>query len=541
MCQAKSGSMRPDGDGDGDGDRDGSDDSPPVGAHLATGADPDDVPTTGESLTKWRIPRRRFLIAAGVGAVALAAAGYGIDDWITSGPPAPLFHSHPDLAPATVSVAVPAGGTAPGYLFLTPAAGPDQYGPMIVDNFGQLVWFRQIVPAPMQVATNLEVQQLDGEPVLTWWEGTILIPEGYGRGAYVIADTSYREITRVYAGNGLSGDLHEFTLTPEGTALFTVYRSQNADLSAIGGPKQGTLLNSLLQEVDVKTGQVLFEWDPLQHISLDESYQPASAIPANGNQYDWLHLNSIDVDTDGNLLISARHTWAVYKIDRKTGDVIWRLNGKRSDFEVGLGVAFEYQHCARRAPDGTLTLFDDGSAPPQVAPRSRGINLSLDETTMRAELVHEYFPDPIVTSASQGSVQNLSNGNVLVGWGSAPSVSEYTSDGRLLFDLALAEGVISYRAFRFPWVGRPEGRPAIAAHGGDNGQVIVYASWNGATEVVAWQVMAGPTGSSLSPVAVVPKQGFETTATVTTGHPAVAVAALDQGHQVLGTSATVTV
>ncbi|MGH9089012.1 MAG: arylsulfotransferase family protein, partial [Acidimicrobiales bacterium] len=391
------------------------------------GGSPEGGPPEERGLLHRRFHRRHLLIGAGA-AVVLAGAGVGISEWVSS-PPASSpdvdrFRSRPDLLPFETTLEVPADGVAPGYVFLTSGAGPGQRGPMIVDNEGRLVWFHRVLPAG-HAATNLKVQQYRGRPVLTWWEGEIVIPQGYGKGEYVIADTSYREITRVRGAHGLHGDLHELVLTSGGTALFTAYRTERADLRSIGGPRRGQLLDSLIQEVDVASGNLLFEWDPRDHVALAESYASPSAIPANGGEYDFFHANSIDVEPDGTLLVSARHTWAVYKIDRKSGDIVWRLNGKRSDFDVAEDAQFQYQHDAIRAPDGSLTLFDDGSAPPDVAVRSRGLALSVDEARRKVTLLEEYLPDPRTLTTSQGSVQTLSNGNRFVGWGSQPYASEY--------------------------------------------------------------------------------------------------------------------
>lgn len=514
-------------------------DGPEAAATGRGGAPEPPAPERG-GLLQQRFKRRHVLLGAGA-AVVLAGAGTGISEWVSPTPPAPedvdRFRSRPDLEPFRTTVEVPADGVAPGYVFVTSGAGPGQRGPMIVDDAGQLVWFRQSLPVGA-AATNLKVQQYRGQPVLTWWEGDVILPQGYGKGEYVVADTSYREITRVTAAHGHHGDLHELVLTPAGTALFTVYRAVPFDLRPIGGPRHGKLLDSMVQEVDVATGSLRFEWDARDHLALAESYLSPATIARNGGEYDFAHLNSIDVDTDGNLLISARNTWAVYKVDRSSGDIVWRLNGKRSDFQVPERARFEYQHDATRAPDGALTLFDDGGGPPNVASRSRGLALGVDEVRRTVTLLEEYLPDPATLATSQGSVQSLPNGNRFVGWGSKPYASEYTRDGALLFDLSYPSGALSYRAYRYEWTGKPSGHPAIAVAPAGPGRVSVAASWNGATEVRAWRVLAGRTSRSLEPVTTVARTGFETTATVAVTRPVVAVAALDANGNVLGTSET---
>jgi Arylsulfotransferase (ASST) len=240
---------------------------------------------------------------------------------------------------------------------------------------------------------DFKLQSYRGRPVLTWWEG---VHTGYGQGEYVIIDATYREVSRVLAGNGYDGDHHEFIVSPQDTALFDIYHEVPMDLSDLGGDKHGTVLDGIVQEVDVESGQVLFVWHSLEHVGVDESY----SNPAE-NPHDYFHINSVDVDLDDNLIVSSRTTWTVYKIDRKSGEVIWRLGGKKSDFEMGPGARFVYQHDARRQPDGTLTIFDNRNV--NIDEQSRTIVLKLDEEAMTATLVREYTHPNKVPSATQGS------------------------------------------------------------------------------------------------------------------------------------------
>lgn len=522
----------------------GHDGSGAVGG-TGTGSGPGSSAPARPGLLHREISRRSLLLGAGAAAAVLAGVGVGIAEGVPGAPvttSVDAFSTRPDLEPFTTSVQVPADDVAPGYVFITSGAGPGQRGPMIVDNAGHLVWFRQVLPVG-NAATNLKVQQYRGRPVLTWWEGEVVLPQGYGKGEYVIADTSYREITRVQAAHGLQGDLHEFVLTPSGTALFTVYRVVPTDLRPIGGPRRGHLLDSMVQEVDVATGKLLFEWDARDHVALSESYISPTTIPGNGGDYDFIHLNSISVGTDGNLLISGRHTWTLYKVNRSSGAIMWRLNGKQSDFEVAPTARFQFQHDATWAPDGSITVFDDGGGPPDVATRSRGLAIGVDEAALTASFLEQYLPDPRILSQSQGSVQTLSNGNRFVGWGAQPYASEYAHDGRLLFELSYPTSALSYRAYRFEWTGTPTGQPAIVVEtiGTGFGRVSVAASWNGATEVTAWRVLAGQTAHSLEPVKTVARSGFETTTEAAIRQPVVAVEALNADGRVLGRSKAVTV
>jgi hypothetical protein len=360
-----------------------------------------------------------------------------------------------------------------------------------------------------------------------------------GVNEYVIFDHSYREIARLSAGNGRNGDHHEFLISPQDTALILIYSPVRWDLSSIGGLKNGRVWQAIVQELDIESGKVLFEWHSIEHVGLDETYATMSQDGRPG--LDYFHANSIEVDHDNNLLVSARQTFAVYKIDRNTGEIIWRLGGKKSDFKMGPGTRFSFQHDARRQRDGTITIFDNGTTVfhanvPKAVEESRGIVLELDEEQMSASLLREYtHPDKQYADAA-GNMQLLPNHNVFIGWGRALVFSEFSKDGKLLFDARLPSPNRSYRYFRFPWSGHPTDRPAAVAERTSEEEVRVYASWNGATEVSSWEVLAGPRPGQMEPLGSVPRNGFETALSVQTSHPYVAVRAKDRSGRVLDTT-----
>lgn len=452
----------------------------------------------------------------------------------------PKFRSRPDLHPAPVATAGTAG--APGYLFLGPGStdgftkgppkGGPQQGPQIVDERGELVWFR---PLPgTDWATNVRVQSYRGQPVLTWWQGKVVNP-GFGQGEGVIVDASYREVARVRAGNGRQADLHEFLLTPQGTALITCCPpAVRADLTPIGGPRGGQVLESIIQEIDVASGRLLFEWRSLDHIAVSESYQPYA------QPYDYLHVNSIEPLPDGNLLVSARATFGLYKLDRRTGAVIWRLGGKRSDFKLGQGAAFAWQHDARQIADGMITIFDDGAGPEKAEKQSRAIILEVDEARRTAALGRAYrHPTPLL-AASMGNVQLLPDGHVLVGWGAQRYVSEFTATGKWLADARLPPGLLSYRAYRCPWRGIPHLPPALVSRrDNDPDPPVLFASWNGATEITHWRVEVGPSADRLRPFGIAKRLGFETGIPLKVSEGYAAVTALDAGGHALARSAAI--
>jgi len=446
------------------------------------------------------------------------------------------FRSRPDLQPPTVTVTASSPAVAPGDEFVAPYGGPGQSGPMILDPGGGLIWFKAL---PRNTsATNLRLQEYGGRPVLTWWQGDISI-HGFGLGEDVILDGSYAEIAHVRAGDGLQADLHDFQLTPEGTALITAYDPIHCNLSSVGGPSDGAVTDGTFQEIDVRTGLVMFQWTSLDHVALAESYSPANTSDTT-LPFDFFHINSINLDEDGSLLISARNTWTTYDLNAQSGQIAWRLGGKHSSFTMGSGTATAWQHDPRELANGSFSIFDNGASP-TVHSQSRGIVVSLEPEGKTATLVGQFtHPSPLLAK-SQGNVQALGNGDWFVGWGEVPDFSEFSPTGQLLFDAHFPSGDQSYRDLRFPWTGTPTGRPAfavVAAHGAGT----VYASWNGATLVASWRVLVGAGAHSLKPVAVAPRSGFETAVPLPAGTAGsdLTVEALDATGRVLGTAAVAT-
>jgi hypothetical protein len=442
------------------------------------------------------------------------------------------FASRPDLRPPGVEVRVASASAAPGKVLVAPKRGPTQRGPMILDERGELVWFHRL-PGDEQ-AFDFRAQEYRGAPVLTWWEGRMATYRGAGVGRVV--DQSYRPVATVRAANGYDFDAHEFELTREGTALVISYVPVPWDLSRFGGRRDGIVEDNVVQEIDVETGAVLFEWHALGTIRLEESIR--AAPQEQGKMHDPYHLNSVTLDRDGNVLVSARHTNAVYKIDRRTGEVIWRLGGKRSDFAMAPGTEFALQHDARRRADGAITLFDNVAEDlPANGRRSRGLAIRLDTQAGTASVAQFWeHPDGLL-STTQGSMQATAGGGAFVGWGGLqPVFSEFAPDGRLVFDARFtAEGVESYRAYRAEWEGRGEDRPDAVARA-RRGRTTVQASWNGATEVTTWRARAED-----GTTATAPRDGFETTIELDATAREVVVEALGEGGRVLGRTAPVAV
>jgi Arylsulfotransferase (ASST) len=411
------------------------------------------------------------------------------------------FHSEPGLVPVRVKTTT-RGRTARGYIFLGPLAGPVQSGPMILDSHGRLIWFHPLRKGVE--ATDVRVQSYQGHAVLTWWQGNVNAA-GVGQGDDVIDDTTYTQIATVHAANGLQSDLHEFQLTSQNTALVTAYTPVYWTV----GNKRRIVLDSVVQEIDVPTGLVLFQWDSLDHVPLSSSYE---GVPRSRyHPYDYFHVNSIQQDTDGNLIVSSRDTFAAYKINHDTGQVMWILGGKRSSFKMGHGARFAFQHDVEvHGNDNTVTAFDDGGGPPRVHRWSRGLTLALNFHRMSATLIGQDEHSPPLSSDFEGNDQVLPGGDHFVGWGQLPYFTEFNSRGRTVFDGHFVDANANYRAYKFSWTGRPQYPPSVAASERRH-VTVVWASWNGATAIRRWRVFGGPSRRSMEPLRTVGIRGFETT------------------------------
>jgi hypothetical protein len=487
-------------------------------------------------------------LAAALACLAAAPMPAAAEEGVTE------FVSAPSLKPPALTINRSSRGQAPGFIFTAvfqnkfltaPLTG--QGGPMILDSKGRYVWLH---PAKTGIDTlNLQVQRYQGKPVLTYWDGVVQ-NTGEMVGTWHVLNDHYREIARIPTGeNGWDPSGHEFHITTSGTALTTGYKHiPHRDLTAVGGGSDQTLLDSGVLEYDLKTGKLVREWSAEAHIPMTDSQTPAN--PNNPTAYDPWHINSIDVDSDGNWLVSMRNTWAIYKVDSRTGQILWTLGGKSSTFAVPDNVAFAFQHDARWRPDGQISIFDNDccgfipqpSGPPKPAPpihgsQSRGLLMKLDEASGTVSFVGERKLYDL-TSGTQGNMQVLPNGNAFMGWGQQPFFSEFSKTGTLLLSVRFPDPDESYRAYRYTWVGHPGGRPAVAAVA-NGSRTRVYASWNGATQVAAYRVLGGRNSHRLKTVARrVARKGFETSVDLRSG-PVFRVQALDAKGKVLGSSRAV--
>jgi EmrB/QacA subfamily drug resistance transporter len=460
------------------------------------------------------------------------------------------FVSAPSLHPPKITTdqQTLANKLAPGYIFTAnfynvnypPMTG--QSGPMILNNRLQPVWFK---PVPVHVvAANLSLQQYQGKPVLAWWQGDVTNTGQTESGEDVVANQHYKTIATLHGVDGWKLTLHEFLISGD-DAWVTANKNLPMNLSKYGGAYNGALIDSAVQEYNLKTGKLIRNWDALDHIPLGDSY---ASLPTNGFPWDAYHVNSLDLTGDGTFLVSMRNEWAAYLVNIKTGKIEWTLGGRHSTFTFGPRAAFQWQHDVKLDSGSplqgksVLTMFDDhccqltggGTYVPASGP-SRGLVLELDLQTHTAKMTAQYGSDFGLNSDYMGDLQPLANGNVMVGWGSSRYISEFSHSGELLLDGVLPGSDLSYRAMLEPWVGMPLTRPSAAARRRRD-KTTLYASWNGATQAVAWRVLAGSSASHLAAVANAPKSGFETAIVLSGSYDVFKVQALGSNGQVLGTS-----
>lgn len=481
------------------------------------------------------------------------------------------FVSAPQLHPMKVTALTFKPGATVDPIFVAPydqTPNPSelvgQTGPLIMGGSGNPIWFHPLSSSNGVQAIDFEAQTLFGKPVLTWWQGTIAgiapskLPAGspLPGGHFVIYNEHYQEIMSVQARSGFSMDEHEFLITPEGDAYYIALKTVKANLTPYGGSSNGAYVDPVIEEVNLRTGKLIFSWNVAAHVPLSDSIVPAPTTP--GHAWDAYHVNSIDLGPDGSqLLVAMRNTWGIYDISRGTGQILWEIGGKENQFTLPSDLitgpydsTFQYQHDAQFVPGG-ISRFDDAGigAPPDGGPygSARGLILNLDLQTHTASLAAPPdYHDPALYPNSQGDLQILGNGDVFIGWGSdsgsggqlSSYYTEYSPNGSVLADFVLAGQDVTYRAFSLPWVGIPLTKPAAAVIAA-NGRATVYASWNGSTETTAWELLAGPTRKSLSPVATTSRTGFETAIATTAAGPYYQVKALDAAGRVLKASAII--
>ena len=367
-------------------------------------------------------------------------------------------------APPPLTVLTRDSSDRRGDIFIAPAGGGYPAGPEIVTTAGKVVWFHRL-PAG-EVATDFRTQTYLGQPVLTWFQsGGLGAQEGPGgktgpsgrSGTDYIYNDRYQQIAAIRAGNGDATNFHEFLITPWNTALILADTVTNANLTSIGGPADQRVVDGLVQEIDIRTGRVLFQWDSAAHVPYTDSYLPRPSSP--NMPWDWFHINAVHLDTDGNLLVDSRNTWTTFKVNRHTGQIMWQLGGKHSSFTLRAGPGqvldrdgkiFAWQHDPEAIGGGEYTFFDDESGGSLLG-SSRVVTVRLDLATRVATLVKSDDQPEGQVAPAMGNAQTTPGDDLFVGWGALPYISEFSPSGKLLFNAKLPAGVSTYRAYLLPW------------------------------------------------------------------------------------------
>ncbi|ORY64023.1 ASST-domain-containing protein [Pseudomassariella vexata] len=392
---------------------------------------------------------------------------------------------------------------------------------------------------------NTRVQKFKGVDYLTFYEGAQ--KDGHSSGNCLMLDSSYNVAYNITTRNVSSTvDMHECEVTEDGTVLISVYESIWTNLTGVGGPQRGELLDSIVQEIDIETNELLFMWKASEHTNVTDTY---SHYHRSEGGWDFFHLNSVQKTKEGNYLISARHFHTLTYVNGSTGETIWTLGGKQNDFtDISNGSAtdFGWQHHARFRDDDLtqLTFFDNHALKTEIGCKkdcSRGRHVELNYDDMTVRLVQDYFHPTSLTSTARGGYTVVPNGNVLISWGVNPAFTEYTPDGECVQDVQFdlwdpkAEGRGHYRAFKMDWVGKPSWDPSIASVIEPYGGSKVAVSWNGATEIASWELYTGDTQTTVTELShTIKKTGFETIMVIGPGPKYARATALDKDGHVLG-------
>ncbi|KAF2258923.1 hypothetical protein CC78DRAFT_537429 [Lojkania enalia] len=439
---------------------------------------------------------------------------YGEND--PEGTPFQTFMSNGDVKPPQMHINSNQSGLAPGYVFLGIDGEPtsEQNFPTIFDmseeRMGTLVWTGNYTEP-----FDFRAQTYQGQPVLTFWSGDLL--GGFGHGSYYVLNQSYMEVAHFSpVGFVNEGDIHEFVITSDDTALVPIYHPVPVDLTSVGGDSDAWIYESTFQEINIETGELVFQWNASTHVGFNESFNSLSDVGTEDSPWDFFHINSIEKDINGDFLVSARVMDCIYKISGDDGHIIWRLHGQQSDFDVEETAYFSRQHDARWVDEQQtrMTLFDNG--PRDDVEYSRGLLLAVDQDAMTVRLIQEFTNEAQTFGQYEGSLQAInesdSNTNFFLGYGNQPFFAEFDSNGNILLDAQFGKTnvVNSYRAYKLPWQGKPLTKPDI--HFDKDGN-MVYFSWNGATDVEEWIVYTANSTNTTrwSNVTSARRTGFETT------------------------------
>ncbi|KAH6687760.1 ASST-domain-containing protein [Plectosphaerella plurivora] len=444
------------------------------------------------------------------------------------------YRSRPDLSPPRLNITI-RSDTQPleaGLLFIAPYPGaePESKGPAqpaayIYQDTGDLVWSG--LGYFVGDIADFGVSVYKGEKVLRAFQGQRAETLGRAYGHHVLLNDKYEPVKTVRGHSTKLGSAHEFQLVDEHFAIVEIGSTKPVGLGAWGGAEgQDWIVSTGFQELDIETGEVVFDWESIDHVDPGDSALSLDLLPSStgtdsSHAWDYFHINSVDKDTEGNYIVSGRHTKAIYKINGTSGDILWTLGGPGSTFDVEPAARFAFQHDARllnRSVDGSievLSLFDNAAASDkqQISPFSRARILQLNHTDNTATALRTYPAPDGLSAHSQGNAQVLPSGNVLVNWGQAGAVTEFAEDGEVLFHAYLdgepdGRAVQNYRGFRQTWTGRPSEEPALVVLEGD--KVTAYVSWNGDTEVATWRFFVHDARGKKTLLGEAKRTGFET-------------------------------
>ncbi|RFU33836.1 hypothetical protein B7463_g2515, partial [Scytalidium lignicola] len=421
--------------------------------------------------------------------------------------------SEPDIkAPLFNITHYDEGTISPGYWFIDPYDGLGtrrsktlaslfQVGAHMYDNRGELVWSGAAV-FENRNSFDFKVIQINGTSHLS----LILAENGERdmdlRGAGIIMDSQYTVQQKVHMPDSSNFNMHEFNVIEDGhSALVITWVPKWQSLE----PQQDTaryawVANSGFQEIDLRTNKVIFDWNSLDHIDVSTSRSLTAGGATSQQAWDWIHINSIDKDANGDYLVSARHTSTIYKVSGRDGSIIWQLGGNNSSFVHEDGFNFSFQHDARfRENNSTHTIIS-----------------FLDNASNGQEAFATANISSVLYTDLRGSVQELPNSNIFVCWSDNGYISEFTSSGELALEAKfMSERFVVYRAYKFNFTGLPLYPPAVKAYAfGTTTETITtvfYVSWNGATEVTEWQFHGNGIGEpEFHLIGSTKKEGFET-------------------------------
>ncbi|RJE24332.1 Arylsulfotransferase ASST [Aspergillus sclerotialis] len=463
------------------------------------------------------------------------------DDGDYGGWPTESFRSTPVIGPS-LNILQNSDLCNDGYIMLAPEGNAVRTpGPMIIDQDGHLVWTKQYGQT-----RDVSVYQFKGDPYLTFCVGPHFIA-GYGDAStcYML-DSSYEEVYKIRGANDLAVDLNDFHITRDDTALLTVRNHVQTDLQSVDRPEDGWIVDGVFQEVNIETGELLFQWQAAEHFNFTEAYPELEDTGTEANPWDFFHISGLDKDEKGNFLVSSASMNCLAYIDGQSGDVIWKVGGKDNMFEDlsdGDTTTIIQPYRARFTEDGNaITLFDTTES------ASRGLFLDVDQEKMTVQVRYQYLNPTDLTTKFGGSVQLLDNSNVLVSYGSSAAWTEYSLEGNPLCEVHFGSAfqfnddrIASQHVSKHAWTGHPKTPPTLKLIGYE-----AVVSWNGATEVVTWALEGSSTiptnkknlSEQFTLITAQFKEGFETVLSIPpdTSEHVFRVVAFDRDGNPLGSS-----